>query len=204
MPLDFASNQGEWLDNEVTDRFVNGGICHAISVDWSAKHVLGQVFQLDIARFRAVSGQRAYKYSFEHRLQGLWTHTHFIAWLAQARTPTENFARSCLRGQAVHLAILRGQSLLQLENIMMALPVGHSIVMVLWGSNPQWPGSHNWGHSIAFTHIAAGFRYFDANQGQFSWPNATPAHTVAQEVSENIHNKYSPWRFRYIDIYTFS
>lgn len=205
MPLDFPCNQGNWLDTQIVDRFVNGGICHAISVDWAAHKIHNNLFNLETARFRGVSGQRAYKMSFEHRLQNLWAMPQYMAWLAQARPPTLNFARSCLRGQAINLVPQPGLTIMQLENAIGALPLGHAIVIVMWGSDPNQPASgQNWGHTVAVARVATGFLFFDANQGQFSWPAMTPAISVAQQVSENLHNTYHTWHIRDFDIYTLS
>jgi hypothetical protein len=205
MPRDFACNQGNWLDTVIVDRFVNGGICHALSMDWAVDQVQGNVFQLSSARYRAVSGQRAYKMAFEHRLQGLWAMGQYVAWLAQARPPTQNFARSCLRGQQVNMVVAQGLTLLQVENAVRTLPANQALVIIMWGADPAQPAdSQNWGHTVAFARLGAGYRFFDANQGQFSWPPMSPPIFVAEQVTENIHNQYHGWQYREFDTYTLS
>lgn len=109
-----------------------------------------------------------------------------------------------MRGQPVNMAIQQGQTIQQLENMIEALPQGSALISVLWGSDPQQPpSSQNWGHTVAFAH-GPSFLFFDANQGQFSWLATTSVVSVAQQVSENINNKYRAWNIRTLDIYTLS
>ncbi len=202
MHLDFALDQGQWLENTVRDIQMLGGVCHAMSTEWVFARLRQQVWQPVPEYWRGVSHQRAYKILWQDALNGLWGGANYLQYLQIATRPTERFVRdpAARYRMAFHADHIYGLN--QLRPHILALGAGSGIVIVMFGVDANGGNPSNWGHTVGAVRTGAGvFQFLDTNNGQYSWGAHADANTVGREIEEALDNDYGAWGIRDVYVY---
>ena len=196
---DFAMNQGHLL-NSVEDIQMRQGICFALSTEWCLCILKNRNFDINSVFYRMVSRQRAYNLTFSERIKNLTGGAQYLQFFQAAEPPSYRF----MQDQARHEGVASQRQAIMPHQIANHLPgvinAGRSCILGFFGVD----NGNNWGHAtaIGWRNIAGGKpRFFDPNQGQFSWPNGTTNNAIAGEILGNINGLYNLGTIRNYVIY---
>ncbi len=188
MNEDYKLSQGDKLD-KIEDIQMRQGICFALSTEWSLCTVKKRAFDFDAVFFPMVSRQRAYNLTFEEKIKKLTDGAQYTQFFAAAEPPSYKF----MVDQAKHEDVGMSKQMIKPDQIDAQLPgligAGKTFILGMFGIDDN----ENWGHA---TTVGWGSdnnnkpRFFDPNQGQFSWPKETASDTIAEEILDNIDDFY--------------
>jgi hypothetical protein len=202
MNLDAPLDQGTWLETNIIDRQMHGGICHAMSIEWVLSTLQNRHWDIETEYFRGVSHQRAYALRWEDALRGNWGSPQYAQYLAIAVPPTQRFIEDPARRQGRPFQAHHVQNLNHMIPHLV-LAAGTGAVIVMFGSDADQPAtSQNWGHTVAMTRTAGGiYQFLDVNEGRYSWPADTGHAVVGHQVEQQLQHCYGDWGIR--DVYIF-
>lgn len=192
MNTDFVMSQGQLLSDNVEDRQMHGGICHALSWEWCRALVKGETFDWGSEFYRCVSMQRAYRLTWAEKLQPLLDGAHYAAFLAGAEPPTRTFTAQSARRYGCQFAAERaGATLVEVQTRVEQMAAGTACIITCFGTGIA--NDKNWGHSMGFGITAAGkAKFFNSNSGGYSWNPQTPMATVSEGVLQKLYEEFPP------------
>lgn len=204
MNKEISLNQGRWLVRHTKDVQAHGGVCHAMATEWVFAQLRDTAWDAGTEYWRGMSHQRAYALAWQEALSGLWGSAQYNAYLQIAVPPTERFVQDPARRANLPFHSDLVYSFNHLAPHALAMGARTGIVMVMFGSNPNWPSSgQNWGHTVAMARDRAGvYRFLDVNSGQYSWAPAASANTVARDVAAFLEDQYGNWGLRHLYMFT--
>ncbi|MFZ0861315.1 MAG: hypothetical protein WCA27_23330 [Candidatus Sulfotelmatobacter sp.] len=206
MTQDFAFNQSDilsWHLDPAAKNFVKaqpgaifdvqlrGGICFAMTLNWCEKMLSGQPFDITGDQYRVASSMRAYQMMWEDKIKGL-TAADYSRFFKIAEPVSYNFFSQSLARQGLTSKRLKFHSVDSAKASIAA--VSRTAMLGLFGTE----NGCNWGHA---TGLAAGWKFFDPNRGQWS---ATSAKSLADDVAVYLNYFYKPATVRTVVIYTAS
>lgn len=202
MIIDSQMNQGTLLKN-VEDVQMRQGICYALSTEWCLCMLKNKNFDLNSEFYRMVSRQRAYNLTYADKIKNLTKSAKYQQFFQTAEPPSYRF----MQDQAKHEGITSEREVIQpsliINQISTAIEAGKSCIFGFFGVDK----GNNWGHATAIgcRDIAGSKpRFFDPNQGQFSWSNGTKNTVIAKEILANIHSLYNLGTIRNCVLYKLS
>jgi hypothetical protein len=168
----------------VLRRETDGGFCISISLEWVCDCVMGRIFDAGIAPFRAISHQRAFIMAYESHMAGVPNQStkSVKEMIGIDQQITNKYITRYMHSDPIKFDFRLGLKLGQLADSIVNLPLGRALLIALSGKVT--------GHAVAVAHGMSLFRYFDANQGQFSNEATQGAHAFAESVADNIAKKY--------------
>jgi hypothetical protein len=198
--VDYQMEQGVLLD-AVVDVQMKQGICFALATEWCLSIARDRNFDPNADFFRMVSRQRAYNLTFEEKIKKFTKAQDYALFFHAAETPSQVFMDT----QAGHEGLPMQRQAVQPQDIANQLPgviaAGRACLLGFFGVD----NDTNWGHATAVGWRNGALekpRFFDPNQGQFSWPAVTATNVIAQEIIANVHNLYGAANIRDYVLYT--
>jgi hypothetical protein len=180
-----------------------GGVCFALSTEWCYSALQGQPFDQGKALPRALARQRAYNSTFEQQIKNLTGGAQYLQFFRAAEPPSFRFMQDQFRHEGkkcVRQSVKPGQISIYLRGQFMQ--PSPSLFGFFGVDNGQ-----NWGHATALGGLGSGGddpRFYDPNQGQFSWPSGTDSGTITQEILSNLDQAYGLGTIRDFVIYSFT
>jgi hypothetical protein len=205
MNIDFAKNQGLLLAR-VADIQIRQGVCFALSTEWCLCVLRSRNFSFEGVLYQAVARQRAYNLTWAEQIRNLTDGDKYVQFFQIAEPPTYRFMQDQARHEGVTCQRLLAQPNLFANQLASAVNPGGACILGLFGV--EYDKNHrlkNWGHAVAigWRNIAGGKpRFFDPNQGQFSWPDTTGNDVIAREIIANLHEFYDLGTVRNAVIYS--
>ncbi len=202
MKLDGQVNQGVMLNN-VQDIQMRQGICYALSTEWCLCMQKNKNFDFNSVFYRMVSRQRAYNLTFADKIKNMTQGNKYQLFFNTAEPPSFKF----MQDQAKHEGVTTVRQLVppsEIEDkLSKAIKSGESCILGFFGVD----SNQNWGHATAvgLRDIAGSKpRFFDPNQGQYSWPKDTNTTKIARDIMQNINMFYGLNTIRNFVIYGLS
>ena len=183
----------------IPDISMAGGICFALSTEWCNSCLNNENFDQGSIFHRMLSRQRAYNMTFENQIKSLTKEPQYAQYFLTAEPPSFRFMQDQVRHQNVECtrqAVKPNQISIHLRGLFMQQ---HPCILGFFGVD----NGDNWGHATAVSGLGGSNpRFYDPNQGQFSWSSGTDANTISQEILSNIDGLYELHTIRDYVIYT--
>lgn len=187
----------------IPDISMAGGVCFALSTEWCYSALKGQDFDQAKALPRALARQRAYNATFEHQIKNLTDGSRYHQFFQATEPPSFRFMQDQFRHEGrtcVRQSVKPGQISIHLRGqFMQPAPC----LLGFFGVE----NGKNWGHATALGGLGSRAntpRFYDPNQGQFSWPAQSNSGTIAQEILSNLDRAYGLYTIRDFVIYGFA
>jgi len=206
MTQDFAFNQSDivsWQPDPAAKGFVkaqpgpifdiqlSGGVCFAMTLDWCEKILSGQPFDLTGDQYHIASSMRAYQMMWEDKIKGL-TAADYSRFFKIAEPISYNFFSQSLARKGL---TSKRNEFNSVDSAKASIAGVSRVAMLgLFGTE----NGSNWGHA---TGLAAGWKFFDPNGGQWS---ATSAKSLANDVAVYVNYFHKPATVRTVVIYAAS
>lgn len=189
--------RNEW--GSIPDISMAGGICFALSTEWCISCLKNENFSQGSVFNRMLSRQRAYNMTFEHLIKNLTKEVRYTQYFLTAESPSFRFMQDQVRHmkvECVRKAVKPNQISINLRGLFMQQ---QPCILGFFGVED----GENWGHATAVSGLGGkNPRFYDPNQGQFSWSSSTGANTISREILSNIDDLYELHTIRDYVIYT--